>query len=110
MTQTRKENKKLKDEKKTESTRTLIQRVKAMKASKVKKLTETINSSKGEKLAHAKEANLKELKRKQKRWRNHPRLKLLDQKMRKTKTMQTGKYGMQYYTRKKTRNLKLTAG
>ncbi len=57
MTQTRKE-KMSKDEKKTESTRTLIQRIKAMKASKVKKSTET----RGEKLAHAKEMRLKEPK------------------------------------------------
>ncbi len=77
MTQTRKEKKMSKDEKKTELTRTLIQRIKAMKASKVKKLTETVNSSKGEKLAHVKESNLKEPKRqrKQTRWRNYPRLK-----------------------------------
>ena len=51
-----------KDEKKTESTRTLLQRMKVVKTSKVKKSTETVNSSKGEKLAHTKETNLKEPK------------------------------------------------
>ncbi len=60
MTQARKEEKASKDLKKTESTRTLIQRIKAMKASKVIKSTGTVNSSKGEKLAHTKEANLEE--------------------------------------------------
>ncbi len=33
-----------------------------MKASKVKQSTETVNSSKGEQLAHAKEVNVKESK------------------------------------------------
>ena len=62
MTQTRKEKKASKDEKKIESTRALVQRIKAMKASEVKKSTETVNSSRGEKLAHAKETNLKRIK------------------------------------------------
>ncbi len=60
MTQTRKEKKTSKDERKAESTRTLIQRIKAIKTSKVKKSTETVNSSKGEKVAYAKETNLKQ--------------------------------------------------
>ncbi len=62
VTQTMKEKKTSKVEKKTESKRTLIQRIKAKKASKVETSTETVNSSKGEKLAHAKEANLKDIK------------------------------------------------
>ncbi len=64
MTQTKKEKKMSKDDKKTESTRTFIQKVKAMKTEtpKVKKSTETINSSNGEKLAHVKEMILKEPK------------------------------------------------
>ncbi len=58
MTQTRKEKKTSKDEKKTELTRTLVQRIKAMKTSKVIKSTESVYSSKGENLAHTKEVNL----------------------------------------------------
>ncbi len=55
MTQTDNARKTSKEEKKTETTRTLIQRIKTMKASKVKKFPETVNSIKGEKFGQTKE-------------------------------------------------------
>ncbi len=50
--QKRKARKTSKMRRKTETTQTFIQRMKVMKASKIKKSTEIGNSSKGENLVH----------------------------------------------------------
>jgi len=45
------------EKKKSETAKTLIQRIKEMKPSKVKKATDPVYSKKGGKFAHSKEAN-----------------------------------------------------